>query len=132
MEGLLSAFLFLLNFTSSGTLNATDSTTPVDGKATIDLELIDEARVQWQIPAGVTKLSVLAVGGGGAGAIGAGNGGGGGRNAAVVGHQASSGGSSNMRISISRSIWTCLRCLMGLSDISTSTTPGGSTHLWAI
>jgi hypothetical protein len=76
MGGLLSAFL--LNFDPSGTVNATDSTTPVDGKASLSLELIDEAGVQWQIPAGTTKLSVLAVGGGGGGAPGLGNAAGGG------------------------------------------------------
>jgi len=41
-------------------------------------ELIDEAGVQWQIPAGTTKLSVLTVGGGGGGAPGLGNAGSGG------------------------------------------------------
>jgi hypothetical protein len=42
-------------------------------KTAVSLELINESGIQWQIPPGVTQISVLAVGGGGGGAPGLGN-----------------------------------------------------------
>jgi hypothetical protein len=58
--------------------SAVDSAMSSSGKGNLNLELIGEAGTQWQIPPGVNKLSVLALGGGGGGAPGLGNAGGGG------------------------------------------------------
>ncbi len=64
--------------------HAADSTTLENGNAPGRLQLIDEAGIQWRIPAGTTKLSVLAVGGGGGGAPGLGNAGCGGGGGGLV------------------------------------------------
>ena len=82
MAGLFSTSFLFLGFSGTVCLaevaSAGDSATPASGKAALNLELIKEAGAQWQIPSGVTKLSVLLVGGGGGGAPGLGNAGGGG------------------------------------------------------